>query len=69
MLFFTRFSNLVMYLCLFFSKMIEFLHLLPELSDGNAAFDAGGGVVDVRDGGSDGVAGQGLDRSDNKMIT
>ena len=58
-----------MYLCLFFSKMIEFLHLLPELSDGNAAFDAGGGVVDVRDGGSDGVAGQGLDRSDNKMIT
>ena len=55
------FSNLVMHLCLFFSEMVQLLHLLPELRDGGAAFDAGGGVVNVGDGGRDGVAGQGLD--------
>ena len=55
------FSNLVMYLCLFLRKIVQLLHLLPELSDGGAAFDAGGGVVDVGDGGGDGVAGHGLD--------
>lgn len=58
-----------MHLHLFLCKMIELLHLLPELSDGGTAFDAGGGLVDVGDGGGDGVAGQGLDLNNIIMIT